>query len=207
MTSFNNPKTESPPQTRSRWLAGGLFFVALTSQFALGWLTAMGCSRFSDYSPVGLFIAVASGLAFSLVGGLILFYRPHNRVGWLCLWTGIGLPTLAVIDIYIFCGLTGHITAPGLTYLAWLLYSFGAFLVLPPMFILLPMLYPNGQFLSPRWRGLTIGAGSAKLMQPVLHHSQVGRCAERIVQHAEELLTHWQGGKVVAIDEAFITQY
>jgi len=145
---------ESVP--RSRWLAGGLFTVAMASQLALGWLAAIGCSRFSDYGPVGLFIAVASGLAFSLVGSLILFYRPHNRVGWLCLWSGIGLPTSAAIDIYVFCGLAGHITAPGLAYLAWFTYSFGVFLILPAMFILLPMLYPNGQFLSPRWRWLTL---------------------------------------------------
>ena len=48
------------------------------------------------------------------------------------------------------------ITAPGLPYLAWLIYSFGFIQILIPMFILLPMLYPNGHFLSPRWRALTI---------------------------------------------------
>lgn len=156
MVSANNSQTKSPPQAQSRWLAIGLFLVALTSQFVLGGLTLAGCSHFSDYGPVGLAVAIASGLAFSLVGGLILFYRPHNRVGWLCLWTGIGLPTLAVLEFYIVCGLAGHIAAPGLAYLAWLTYSFGTILIIVPMFILLPMLYPTGQFLSPRWQNLTI---------------------------------------------------
>jgi signal transduction histidine kinase len=95
-------------------------------------------------------------LAFSIIGGLILFYRPRNRIGWLCLWTGIGLPTVAATEFYVVCGLVGHMAAPGLAYLAWWVYSFGHFLIIVPMFILLPMLYPNGQFLSPRWRWLTI---------------------------------------------------
>jgi signal transduction histidine kinase len=94
-------------------------------------------------------------LAFSIIGGLILFYRPANRVGWLCLWTGTGLPAVAAIDLYVSCGLAGHLAAPGMAYLAWLSYSYGVFLIIVPMFILLPMLYPNGQFLSSRWRRLT----------------------------------------------------
>ena len=149
-------KTLSPPKIRSRWLVGGVGLLALASQLALGSLTLAGCSRFSDYGVVGLTVSAGSGLAFSLVGGLILFFRPQNRVGWLCLWTGIGLPTLAATDLYISCGLAGQLTAPGLIYLTWFIYSFGFILIIIPMFILLPMLYPTGHFLSSRWRGLTI---------------------------------------------------
>ncbi|MCB0155130.1 MAG: hypothetical protein KDF65_10070 [Anaerolineae bacterium] len=128
----------------------------MISQLALGWLTAADCGGFSGYGPVGLIVSAGSGLAFALVGGLILFYRSRNRVGWLCLWIGIGLPTFTAIDIYISCGLAGQIIAPGLAYLTWLIYSFGFIQTLIPMFILLPMLYPTGRFLSPRWRWVTI---------------------------------------------------
>ena len=151
MTLSNNSQTLSP----SRWLVGGVFLVALISQLALGWLTAAGCSRFYDHGSMVLIVA-GSGVTFALVGGLILFYRPHNRVGWLCLWIGISLPTIIAIDIYINCGLAGQIIAPGLAYLTWLMYSFGFIQILIPMFILLPMLYPDGHFLSPRWRTLAI---------------------------------------------------
>ena len=151
MTLSNNSQTLSP----SRWLVGGAFLVALISQLALGWLTAAGCSRFYDHGSMVLIVA-GSGVTFALVGGLILFYRPRNRVGWLCLWIGIGLPTIIAIDIYINCGLAGQIIAPGLAYLTWLMYSFGFIQILIPMFILLPMLYPDGHFLSPRWRTLAI---------------------------------------------------
>ena len=151
MTLSNNSQTLSP----SRWLVGGVFLVALISQLALGWLTTTGCSRFYDHGSMVLIVA-GSGVTFALVGGLILFYRPHNRVGWLCLWIGIGLPTIIAINIYINCGLAGQIIAPGLAYLTWLMYSFGFIQILIPMFILLPMLYPDGHFLSPRWRTLAI---------------------------------------------------
>lgn len=141
---------------RRRWLMGSLVLLALSSQLSLGWLTALGCNQFSDYGLVAMFVSAGSGLIFAFVGSLILYYRPDNRVGLLCLWTGIGLPTLAVIDLYIHCGLAGQLAAPGLAYLTWVTYSFGVVLIILPMFILLPMLYPNGQFLSSHWRRLTV---------------------------------------------------
>lgn len=105
---------------------------------------------------MSLLVSAGSGLLFASVGSLILFYRPDNRVGWLCLWIGFGLLALAVIELYIQCGLDGQLAVTGLGYLAWFAYSFGVVLIILPMFILLPMLYPNGQFLFPRWRSLTI---------------------------------------------------
>ncbi|MBX3055198.1 MAG: hypothetical protein KF770_01880 [Anaerolineae bacterium] len=146
-----------PAIPHRRGLVAGLLLLALAVQAALAWLTAVGCYRFSDYGLVGLFVSAGSGLLFTTVGGLILYYRPDNRIGWLCLWTGIGLPALAVIELYLHCGLAGQLAAPGSAYLAWFTYSYGVVLIILPMFILLPMLYPNGHFLSPRWRNLTIG--------------------------------------------------
>lgn len=158
MTSQTTPvdAVTHRPVPRQRGLAVGLLLLALAVQVALGWLTAVGCHRFSDYGTVALLVSAGSGLLFAAVGGLILFHRPHNRIGWLCLWSGIGLPALAVIELYLHCGLAGQLAAPGSAYLVWFTYSFGVVLIILPMFILLPMLYPNGQFLSPRWRHLTI---------------------------------------------------
>lgn len=41
-----------------------------------------------------------------------------------------------------------------------------------------------------------------QLMQPAFHHAQVGRYADQIVYHTESMLTHWQDGAKIAIDEA-----
>ncbi len=155
MTLINSVKTLSSPQAWSRRLAIGLFLLALAGPLTLGWLTLAGCNRFSDLGGTGVFVGIASGLAFSILGGLILLYRPANRIGWLCLWTGIGLPGVTAINFYVDCSLAGRVTLLGQAYLAWFVYSFGIFMIVP-MFILLPMLYPTGRFLSPRWRGLTI---------------------------------------------------
>ena len=41
-----------------------------------------------------------------------------------------------------------------------------------------------------------------KLMQPAFHHGRIARYAERMVQHTVNLLSQWQTGQVLAIDEA-----
>ncbi len=46
---------------------------------------------------------------------------------------------------------------PAVPYVAWLHYTFADFLTIVPLFILLPLLYPTGRFLSRRWRRMTVG--------------------------------------------------
>lgn len=41
-----------------------------------------------------------------------------------------------------------------------------------------------------------------KLMQPAFHHGQIGQYADKIVRHTEAMLTQWQDGAKIAIDEA-----
>ncbi|MCB0212328.1 MAG: hypothetical protein KDJ52_23505 [Anaerolineae bacterium] len=157
MAASNNLQTLAPSLDRSRWLAVGLFLLALVpGPVALGWLVLLGCDPYlvNDASarlPLGL----TAGPAFAVLGGLIFRYRPHNRIGWLCLVLGFCLSTNNAIDLYAQCGLAGTIAAPGKAYAAWLLYSYGTFAILPLIF-LLPMVYPTGRFLSPRWRWFTI---------------------------------------------------
>lgn len=148
--------TKKPPQPRPRWVIVGAVVLALAALLSLASLVLAGCGSFSYLGVTGISISFASGLAFSTLGVLILAYRPHNRIGWLCLWIGIGLPGVSAIDIYANCGLAEQIAAPALAYLAWFSYSFGVFFPLVPMFILLPMLYPTGTFLSPRWQWVTV---------------------------------------------------
>lgn len=157
MTASNNLQTLSPPQSPSRWLVAGLIMLlTVTGPLATGWLVLAGCEPSSMIGGLSRFsIGLVSGSAFAILGGLIFVYRPQNRIGWLCLATGLGLLYGGAVDLYVPCGLAGIITAPGLVYAAWYNYSYGIFNLLP-MFILLPMVYPTGRFLSPRWRWLTI---------------------------------------------------
>jgi cytochrome P450 len=40
-----------------------------------------------------------------------------------------------------------------------------------------------------------------KLMQPAFHHGQIGRYAAKIVHHTEAMLTQWQAGMTITIDD------
>ena len=157
MTLPNSARSLPSKQLRFRWLTVGLFLLALApGPVALGWLVLLGCDPYlvNDASarlPLGL----TAGPAFAILGGLIFRYRPHNRIGWLCLVLGFCLSTNNAVDLYAQCGLAGTIAAPGKAYAAWFLYSYGTFVILPLIF-LLPMVYPTGRFLSPRWRWFTI---------------------------------------------------
>lgn len=57
--------------------------------------------------------------------------------------------------------------------------------------------FGNGLFTSrgDQWRR------QRKLMQPAFQHDQIGRYTEQIVRHTEAMLTGWQEGQVIAIDE------
>ncbi|MCB0163280.1 MAG: histidine kinase dimerization/phosphoacceptor domain-containing protein, partial [Anaerolineae bacterium] len=146
----------SPSQPHLRWLTIALLLVALIPLLVMVSLILAGCAAFAYLEVTGISIASASSLAFSILGVLIFAYQPYNRIGWLCLWIGIGLLGVGATDLYASCGLAGHIAAPGSAYLAWFSYSFGVFFPLVPMFILLPMMYPTGKFLSPRWQWITV---------------------------------------------------
>ncbi len=148
-------KKLKPISWRRRAFQLTLFPLAIASPMVLIWLTVIGCAQYYHYNTSLIIVISASGLAFSSLGVMIVFFQPGNTVGWLCLWAGVGLPLMVSTNIYVSCGVAGHLTAPGLAYAALLLYIFTSFVLLP-IFALLPMLYPNGRFISRRWRWLTL---------------------------------------------------
>ena len=156
MTTLNRTQTLSPARSPSRWLAVALCTLTLAGPLAIGWLVLAGCDPFSiNDGTVRIPLSFTSGPAFAVLGSLIFVYRPHNRIGWLCLGGGFLMPVANAVDLYVTCGLTGTIEAPGLAYVAWFMYSYGIVAILPLVFVL-PLVYPTGRFLSPRWRWLTI---------------------------------------------------
>ena len=160
MISQKNVQTGTPTPSIShwRWLPGALFLLTLLGPLATGWLVLAGCDPSSiNLGSTVFYLAIISGLSFAILGSFILVYRPGNRIGWLCLAMAFGILYIGVVDLYVPCGLSGTITAPGLAYAAWVSYSYGIFAVLP-LFVLIPMLFPTGRFLSSRWLWFTISA-------------------------------------------------
>jgi signal transduction histidine kinase len=89
--------------------------------------------------------------AFAVVGALIVWRRPRNRIGWVCCWIGVlwGLEEF-VLGYYSYAAFAPHSVIPGAGLVEWLL---GWIWILPVIltFFFLPFLFPDGKPVSPRW--------------------------------------------------------
>jgi hypothetical protein len=117
---------------------------AVVAQVALGWV-----------GPADLPFAVgftALQLGAATTGAVISSRLPGNAVGWIFLSMGLLMGVLFVASSYAEYGLAGPgDPSPGAIFAAWVqswIFIPAAFGL--PMFLLL--LFPNGRFLSRRWR-------------------------------------------------------
>jgi len=106
--------------------------------------------------------------AFGVVGALIVARQPQNVIGWLCCAIGVGTSIFQVLEDYGMYALLRH--QPGGVALALLgLLPWPALISL--MVVFLPMLFPNGRLVSPRWRPVAWTAAVASVaacVPPVL---------------------------------------
>jgi hypothetical protein len=100
-------------------------------------------------------------LAFPIVGALVASRRPRNPIGWILLADGLLWMVLALADIYFVYGVArpGSVPYPvavGTISNQWLWMPTVGLLG-----IYLVLLFPDGKFLSRRWRLLAWVAGAA----------------------------------------------
>ena len=156
---LSSPPADSTPQifnrTHRRWLAGIFLLLTASAGAFVLWLSAQGCGDYLGVTPFMATVNVAGSLAFAVLGVLILLYRPENRIGWLCCLVAVGMALTVMGYVGIPCGAAASPPIPGLPVVAWIHYSFSAFFVILPLFILLPLLFPTGRFLSRRWAWAT----------------------------------------------------
>jgi hypothetical protein len=90
-------------------------------------------------------------IAFAVVGALIVTHRPDNRIGWL-FCAGVVFALLPALDAYALYALAADPAAglPGATLAAWV--ASWIWLLDLLLVVLVPLLYPTGRLLSPRWR-------------------------------------------------------
>ena len=91
-------------------------------------------------------------IAFGVVGALIVWRRPRNRIGWVCCGIGIlwGAEQLA-LGLYVYSAYFPRPVISATGVLEWLI----SWVWIPPVvltFFFLPFLFPDGQPVSPRWR-------------------------------------------------------
>jgi hypothetical protein len=157
--------------SRAAWLAWSLWGLsvlmlpAIVVQVAFGWVGP------SDLPFAVGFAALQLGAATT--GAVIGSRLPGNAVGWIFLAMGLLMGILFVAGSYASLGLAGPgEPSPGAVFAAWV----GSWIFIPaafglPMFLLL--LFPNGRFLTRRWRlagwflGFTVAfAAVVKALRP-----------------------------------------
>lgn len=137
------------------WL--GLASVLLSMAGTLG-LALADCRLTSDILPVEAYwqiLGLLAGLSFAIVGVLIVHYRPENRIGRLSSLIGFVMALNTFSDSYAQCSLAGDVALPNSSLLTWLAYA-TPILVITLTLTLFPFWYPDGQFLSPRWRRVAV---------------------------------------------------
>jgi hypothetical protein len=111
-------------------------------------------------------VSLPAAVAFAVVGALVASRQPRNRVGWLLLAAGLCMAVTSLGGSYARYSLvTAPGSLPGGLYAAWVQATlFGMVAILA---IFLPLYFPTGRLLSPRWRPI-LWAGVGYLLFAVL---------------------------------------
>ena len=156
-------KTERPPVDRRLTVAAWLV-AAVTTTLAMGCIVLeivgpgpAATSADPEASAGGvLFVAIQSIMAsaFAILGAVVVSRQPRNPVGWLLVLIGTFFMVIAVSnELYMQVVLNTGDTSGLLAYVVWSgnwAWLFG----MVPAFTFLPLLFPTGRPLTPRWRAV-----------------------------------------------------
>jgi hypothetical protein len=91
------------------------------------------------------------GVAFGVVGALILSRQARNRIGWLLMVIALPITVGGTLLVYLAQAMSPAAAPTLLTYLLMWLNGWTWWLLIGPLLLIL-LLFPTGQWLSPRWR-------------------------------------------------------
>jgi hypothetical protein len=161
-----NPR---PAQRRWPWLVA----VASLSAFALANLLYPDDE--ADIVFTGMFSAIM--VAFVLVGALLTVRVPGNVVGPLLLGSGAVLATTIAIGTLALVAARSGDNDPRLVAIGAMINDFGFNVPIIVVLIVVPLFFPDGRLLSPRWRwivALAVAALTSLAVQLVLGPGPIG---------------------------------
>jgi hypothetical protein len=138
------------------WWAGPPALVLLAVSlgmvaFAFASLILPGGDALPDRPSLVLFLIVASVmLTYPFVGTLLAVRRPRNPLGWLLLLLGLGFTLSFFSTEYLGRAAISGWPLPGAVWVAWL-STWTFVLNVSIAFGWIPLLFPTGRVLSPRW--------------------------------------------------------
>jgi hypothetical protein len=144
---------------RWSWIAWSMLAVFVVSLIAgLPLAFANGTFQQDATNQAMLFVGFS---AFMAVGALIVAHRPSNAIGWIFSASALLAFTGQLAGQYaIYAYVTRPGSLPGATLAAWY-GSWPWFLVLALTLVFIPLLFPTGRLLSPRWGPVAWLAGAA----------------------------------------------
>jgi two-component system NarL family sensor kinase len=157
-----NRGVATPILTRLAWALG----VVVVAILAATLLLIMG-ARGVQLPPGFQAPSALSALQFlgpAIVGAILAALRPRNPIGWLLLGLGLCFVTYQLVVAYLTTAL--FVTPAGLPAVGWVAWV-GNWIWVPghACIVLLFLLFPTGQLLSPRWRPAAwLGVGATALV-------------------------------------------
>jgi hypothetical protein len=144
---------------RWTWVAWSMSVVYVVG-LLLGTILAVANGTFQRDAASQIMLGLGF-TAFMAVGALIVAYRPSNAIGWV--FSAIALLAFTgqlASEYAIYAYVTRPGSLPSAILAAWY-SSWPWYLVLALALVFLPLLFPTGRLLSPRWRSVAWLAGAA----------------------------------------------
>ncbi len=146
-----------------------LVLVALCAIASLGAITLLLLGAIAGVTDTDTIGGLVLGIAYPLLGGLLVWRQPHHTMGWVFLGIGLSQSFETLVSEYAYYGLvTNPGSLPFVNEVAWFVQwlwapGFGLFIVFSIL------LFPDGKLPSPRYRVVAyVGAlGILLAMLPV----------------------------------------
>ncbi len=153
------------------WLAWGL------SLASLAMLTVGAALGVGNAAPLWRQVYLAAIAANALVGGLVASRRPGNPVGWLFLGSSVAYALFSVAVQYAERGRVDGAAEPTVALAAWAT----SFLTIPGVGLILailPLYYPTGRLIGPRWRPIAWFSGITLVLTGLLAAIRPGELSQ-----------------------------